>query len=164
MRIAVAVVNIAFIVSATGNAQQRPSLAGTWKPVPGAIPNQPLPTTGQNGVFAKASGSLKITQDGKHLTLGDGSLLATYALDGSETVNAIYQRDQPVPERAYAKWVGDRLVITATFLMSGDTLHTTRTLFVDLNGNLVFEERTQFRRLDTRSKLVYIKKTSSLIS
>ena len=131
-------------VASTAVAQSKPSFAGKWTLIPSSIAPEPNGNgVGGTGGFGH---DFTIAQDDKSLTVlstyptGDKSK-AVYALDGSETKNAMTARGTTVERVSRAKWDGVTLVISTTTSLLGRTIPTVQILSLDASGNLVIEAR-----------------------
>jgi len=89
--------------------------------------------------------------------MGERSVVRTYKLDGSESVNSTPRGDV----KSKSRWEGAALVTESTSEMQGPngavTIQTKETISLDAEGNLVIETNSKTPMGDRTTKLVYKK-------
>ena len=131
----------ALTIGGLGTPQEKPNFAGTWTPVEGVNPPEPLVVT-QTPTLVTA-------------TAGDGADHAVeIRLDRQES------RQAGGRVRTRAEWDGDRLVVTHNF-MSGETVSGTQKQVwsLDGQGRLVIDTSRQ-RDGETRTTKSIYKRSS----
>lgn len=127
------------LAGAPARAQSRPDFSGTWRngaPAPGRTPD---PSKHGNAPPAGKSG-LTISQRDGTLTLSDGRLAETYALDGSSSTCQVRISGTVVGVPCRATWKGRQLVMEYTVPIHKAPQHFERTIRIGQDGAL--ETRT----------------------
>ena len=167
--VAIAIVSVAFVVSAL--AQAKPDFSGKWVMDPASAPAAPAGGPGGGGGGGRGGGrgggpgfgqEFTATQDATALTItrtqGDQTVTAVYKLDGSESKNMVAGRGGQQEQVSKAAWEGNKLSITTTLNFGGNTVEQKRLLSLE-GGNLVIEQTAPGRDggAATTTKLVYKK-------
>ena len=101
----------ALLLSAVASAQARPDFSGRWTSDP---PSRGDMGSGWGAIITIAQEASRLTVEYAFFTRGDmqGPLRFEYALDGSETKNAVMMGRGLQSQTSTTKWDGETLVIT----------------------------------------------------
>ncbi|MEO6212660.1 MAG: hypothetical protein ABIP65_03435 [Vicinamibacterales bacterium] len=103
---------------------QKPDFSGTWTPdapaamaPPATVPAPPAGGgPGGGGGRGGMMGPMTVKQSADSLTIeramGENKMMATYKLDGTESINKQMGRGGEIEVKSVAKWDGSKLVIT----------------------------------------------------
>jgi len=120
---------------------QKPDFSGTWTPdAPAAAPAAPAGGGARGGGMG---GPMTVKQTATELTIertmGENKSVATYKLDGTESVNKQMGRGGEIETKSTAKWDGSKLVIsTQRPGQDGAMMTQTQTWSLE-GGNLTIE-------------------------
>ena len=126
---------------------QKTDFSGTWTPeAPAAAAAPATPPAGGGGGGARGGGMMApmtVKQDATTLTTemtrGENKIVATYKLDGTESVNKQMGRGGEIETKSTAKWDGNKLVISTTRPGQDGAPQTTTQTWSLEGGNLVIE-------------------------
>ena len=138
-------------------AAQRPSFAGRWAAAPDSTTSAAGPATGSPG--SGWGTPLTIAQDSARLTVEysffsrydlQPPLQFTYALDGTETKNAVMMGFGVQEQLSRAVWTGSTLVITTVHIVANPA-GTGDSLRVEVTRRLSLESPTRLIAETTRA-------------
>lgn len=117
--------------SAVAAAQEKPTFAGTWKLTDPAQPEMFTPS------------QLVVAQDATVLTLTAtsqmGEFKTVYKLDGSAGRSPIEFNGQTIDRATKATWDGNKLALSTTSEMNGQTIEFKSVLSLNADGALLVE-------------------------
>jgi hypothetical protein len=158
------VVTLLYAVGAIGNicdAQQRPNLAGTWiTATTGAATRQDIPA--KPSAVGRNTRQLTITQNGRTITVSDGRLTDTYALDGSEVVNRVRIAGRLADKVTRAHWEGDELVVVGKAESAGGPRVETIRMSIAPNGSLRLHLTNTGKTGNIVANMTYTRSTSTI--
>ena len=127
---------------------QKPDFSGTWTPEAPAAAAPAAPAGGGGGGRGGGMGGpMTVKQSATELTVettrGETKMVATYKLDGTESVNKMTmgrgENATQVDTKSTAKWDGSKLVISTTRPGQDGTPMTTAQTWSLEGGNLTIE-------------------------
>jgi len=160
MRLTTAVLGASMVMWASAAAAQKPDFSGQWTvdTEKTTAANPAMPGGGGGGGRGMGTGPMTIKQDAATLTTErqggpNGTITATYKLDGTETVTTTQRGEQ----KNKASWEGTTLVIVTTRPgMDGATM-TTKSVYAKEGDWLVVTMTGQMGGNDFTRKTYYKK-------
>lgn len=135
----------AILAVSTAAFAQKPDFSGTWTPeAPAAAPATPPAGGGAGGrmgggMAAPMTVKQTATELTTEMTRGENKIVATYKLDGTESVNKQMGPNGEVEIKSTAKWDGSKLVISTTRPGRDGAMMTQVQTWSLEAGNLVIE-------------------------
>ena len=138
---------------------QKPDFSGVWTPEAPAA----APAGGGGGGRGMGGGPMMVKQTATELTTertaGENKIVATYKLDGSESVNKMSMRGAEIETRSTAKWDGSKLtIVTKQTAQDGSVRESSQTWRLE-GGNLVVESTRTGPNGPVTAKTTYKKTT-----
>jgi len=145
---------------------QKADFSGVWTPdAPAAAAAAPAGGGGGGGGMRGGgmAGPMTVKQTATELTTertaGENKIVATYKLDGSESVNKMMGRGGEVETKSTAKWDGSKLtIVTKQAAQDGTVRESSQTWSLE-GGNLVIESTRTGPNGPVTAKTTYKKTT-----
>jgi len=119
------------VLAAAAVAQDKPNFVGTWKL---SDPAQPDAFTASQIVVAQDAGVLTVTTSGQM-----GEFKTTYNLDGSMGRSPLDFNGQTIDRATKATWNGNKLTLTTSSEMNGQTFEFKSVVSLGADGSMVIE-------------------------
>ena len=151
---------LALALAVTSYAQKA-DFSGVWTPeAPAAAP---AGGGGGGGGRGMGGGPMTVKQTATELTtertVGENKIVATYKLDGSESVNKMSMRGAEIETKSTAKWDGSKLTITTKQTAQDGTVRESTQTWSLEGGNLVVESTRTGPNGPVTAKTTYKKTT-----